>query len=130
MPGYAGAMRLPLGTALVAGAMGVSGVVHLVRPEVFEPLIPPQLGDPTPWVYGSALPELASAAGLLAGARWAPALATTTLAVIWIGNVQMAVDLQSSRRPGWQKAVAWARVPLQLPMMRAAWTAPVGQRGS
>lgn len=128
--GYPARMRLPVGTALVAGALGASGLVHLVRPEVFEPLIPRQLGDPTPWVYATAVPELASAAGLLTGARWAPGLATATLAVIWVGNVQMALDLQRSRRPGWQKLGAWARVPLQVPMMRATWTAPVAQRGS
>ena len=35
---------LPLGTKLLAGSFLVSGVVHLVRPQVFEPLIPPGLG--------------------------------------------------------------------------------------
>ena len=37
-------MELPLGTKAVAGAFAASGVVHMVRPQVFEPLIPPQLG--------------------------------------------------------------------------------------
>jgi hypothetical protein len=46
------------------------------------------------------------------------------LAVVLVGNVQMALDMQRSRRPAWQKAATWARVPLQIPMMRAAWNAP------
>lgn len=117
----------PLATTMVAGALGASAVVHVVRPDVFAPLIPPQLGDPTPWVYASAVPELASALGLFTGARWAPVVATGTLAVIWVGNVQMAWDLQRSKRPAWQKVGGWVRVPLQLPMMWAAWNAPVAR---
>lgn len=117
-------MQTPLGTKLVAGAFTVSGVVHLVRPQVFEPLIPRQLGNRRAWVYGSGVAELACAAGLLTGQRWAPAVTTATLAVVWVGNVQMAVDVQRSRRPTWFKAGVWARVPLQIPMMRAAWTSP------
>lgn len=122
---YRAAMELPVGTRLVAGALGTSGVVHLVRPHLFDPLIPAGLGQPRPWVLGSGVAELACAAGLVTGQRWAPAAATATLAVIWVGNLQVAMDLQSSRRPGWQKAAGWARLPLQLPMMRAAWHSPV-----
>ena len=118
-------MEQPRSANLVAGALATSGVVHLVRPQVFEPLIPPALGDPRLWVYASGVVELAAAGGLLTRQRWAPALATATLAVIWVGNLQMAVDLQRSRRPAWQKALGWARMPLQVPMMQAAWTAPV-----
>jgi uncharacterized membrane protein len=118
-------MGAPLGTMMVAGALGTSGVVHLVRPAVFEPLIPRWLGEPTPWVLGSGVAELACAVGLLTGQRWAPAASTATLAVIWVGNLQMALDVQGSRRPTWQKAAAWARLPLQVPMLRAAWRSPV-----
>jgi hypothetical protein len=33
----------------------------------------------------------------------------------------MALDVQRDRRrPAWQKAAAWARVPLQLPLVAAA----------
>jgi uncharacterized membrane protein len=118
-------MSLPRGTWVVAGAFATSGVVHLVRPSVFEPLIPPQLGDPTPWVLGSGVAELACAAGLLSRQRWAPAATTATLAVVWIGNLQMALDVQRSpRRPAWQKAAAWTRLPMQLPLIHWAWTSP------
>ncbi len=119
-------MALPVGTRIVIGAFTVSGVVHVVRPAVFAPLIPRQLGDPAPWVLGSGVAELACAAGLATRAPWAPAATTATLAVIWIGNLQMAIDVQRSRRPTWQKAAAWARLPMQVPLMRAAWESPRG----
>ncbi len=117
-------MALPVGTRIVIGAFTVSGVAHLVRPAVFAPLIPRQLGDPAPWVLGSGVAELACAAGLATRAPWAPAATTTTLAVFWIGNLQMAIDVQRSTRPRWQKAAAWARLPVQVPLMRAAWRSP------
>jgi uncharacterized membrane protein len=117
-------MPLPVGTRIVIGAFTLSGVVHLVRPAVFAPLIPRQLGEPVPWVLVSGVAELSCAAGLATRQPWAPAVTTTTLAVVWIGNLQMAVDLQRSRRPTWQKVAAWARLPLQVPLMRAAWDSP------
>ena len=117
-------MELPVGTKAVAGAFATSGIVHMVRPQVFEPLIPAQLGNRRAWVYGSGVAELACAAGLLTGQRWAPAATTAVLAGVWVGNLKMAVDVQRSRRPVWFKAAVWARLPLQVPMMRAAWNSP------
>lgn len=119
-------MSLPVGTKLVIGAFTVSGVVHMVGPAVFAPLIPRPLGAPEPWVYGSGVAELVCAAGLATRQPWAPAVTTATLAVILVGNVQMAVDVQRSQRPTWQKAAVWARLPLQIPLMKAAWSSPRG----
>ena len=118
-------MQQPLGTTMVAGALALSGFVHLVRPQVFEPLIPQQLGQPRAWVYASGVAELVSAGGLATRQPWAPAVSTATLAVIWVGNLQMALDLQRSNRPTWQKVAGWARMPAQVPMMWSAWTSPV-----
>lgn len=118
-------MELPLGTKLVAGAFATSGVVHMVRPQVFEPLIPNELGNRRAWVYGSGVAELVCAAGLVTGQPWAPAATTATLAAVWVGNLKMAVDVQRSQRPAWFKAAVWARMPLQIPMMHAAWHSPV-----
>ena len=117
-------MAPPVRTAIVIGAFAASGVVHLVRPGVFEPVIPPVLGDPTPWVIGSGVAELVCAAGLATRQPWAPAATTGALAVVWVGNVHMALGFHRSRRPAWQKAAAWARLPLQVPLMWAAWTSP------
>lgn len=123
--------ELPRGTLVVAGTLGSSGVVHLVRPQVFEPLIPEWLPSPRAWVLGSGAVELGCAAGLVTRQRWAPAATAATLAVIWVGNWTMAVRWQRHPRvtPA-RKAAAWARLPLQVPLIVWALRSPTIQRGS
>lgn len=112
------------GTMLVAGSFLASGAIHLARPQVFYPLIPDALGDKRAWTYASGVAEIACGIGLLTRQRWAPAATTAVLAGVWVGNWTYAIRVQqSSRTSTAHKAVAWARIPLQLPMMRAAWTA-------
>ncbi len=119
------AAPLPIGTKIVVTAFTVSGVTHLVRPQVFRSLMPRWLGDPKPWVYASGVAELVCAAGLLTRQRWAPAATVATLSVIWVGNVQMAVNLQSSAKVGSAAKVAgWLRLPLQAPLIHWAWNSP------
>lgn len=116
---------------LVAAAFGISGIIHLVRPQVFEPLIPPALPRPRDVVYVSGAAELVCAAGLLTEARWAGRASAALLVAIWPGNLQMALNATDRvRQPGsgqrdaaWA-ALAWARMPLQIPMIRAALSAP------
>ncbi len=116
---------LPVPTRVLIGAFGVSGVVHLVRPKVFYPLIPPALGSPRLWTYGSGAAELVCAGGLATQSPWAPRLSAALLAGIWVGNIWMAVreTRRSPRRPPLLVA-AWLRVPLQLPMIRWALASP------
>ena len=118
--------QLPFGTWAVVGLFSASGVVHLVRPEIFEPLMPRALGDPTPWIVGSGIAELGCAAGLVRRSRWAPTATAATLLVIWVGNVQHAIRIQNSPRTSRaQKAIGWARLPLQAPLIRWALASPV-----
>ena len=117
---------LPWTTKAVIGVFTASGVVHFVRPELFEPLIPQQLGDARGWVFASGAAELACAGGLATRQHWAPVATAGTLAVIWVGNVQMARTWQRSKRvPGWTKVLAWARLPLQVPLIVWALRSPV-----
>jgi uncharacterized membrane protein len=118
--GSASALSL---TALLA----VAGVTHLVRPRLYERLIPPWLGDPRPWVLGSGLAELVCAAAVAAPrTRRTGALATGALFVaVFPGNVQMALDSRRGADGGWswarRPAVAWGRLPLQVPLVLWAW---------
>ena len=113
--------------ALLAGA----GVTHLAVPRLYEPLIPARLGPPRPWVVGSGLAELACAAAVAAPrTRRAGALATAVLFVaVFPGNIQMALDSHRGAR-SWARrpAVAWGRLPLQVPLVlwarRVAASAP------
>ncbi|USQ75980.1 DoxX family protein [Ornithinimicrobium cryptoxanthini] len=117
---------------LVIVPFAVSGVIHLVKPETFEPIIPTPL---RPWardlVLVSGVAELACAAGLLhPRTRPAAGLASAALLLaVWPANAQMSVDLgrraQRRRDPrSWASfALSLGRLPLQVPMIRAAWRA-------
>lgn len=114
-------MSLPRDTAVLAGLFAVSGTVHLVRPEVYEPLMPSWVPAHREVILGSGVAELACAAGLLhprtrSLAGWASA---ALLLGVYPGNIKMAADSTRSRRTG-VKVAAFARLPLQLPMIRAA----------
>ena len=108
----------------LAGAFATSGTVHLVRPQVFEPLMPSWVPAHRELILGSGVAELACAAGLLhprtrRTAGWASA---ALLAIVYVGNLKMAEDARRSDKPVF-KAAAYARLPLQLPMFRAAFRA-------
>lgn len=107
------------GATGVVVAFSVSGAVHLLRPSVFRPLIPPGLPAPDAWIVATGLAELACAVGLVRGHRWAPAATAVTLAAVWPGNWWHAIATQRSGAHPVVKAAVWARLPLQVPMMRA-----------
>jgi uncharacterized membrane protein len=117
--------RLPAATKGLIAAFAASGVVHLVRPQLFEPLIPDALPGSRGLVYGSGVAELVCAAGMASRQPWAPAASAALLVVIWPGNWTMAVTWQRSQKVHpVAKAAAWARLPLQIPMILAALRSP------
>lgn len=118
-------ISLPIGTRALATSFVVSGVVHLVRPQVFEPLVPPALPAPRALVYVSGVAELVCAAGLVQRRRWAPLASAALLLAVWPGHGQHAVNVQRSTRSSLPaKLAVWARLPLQIPMIRAALRSP------
>ena len=105
----------------LAGVFAASGVLHLARPEVYEPLMPDLLPAHREIIFASGLAELACAAGLLhprtrRAAGWASA---ALLVAVYPGNVKMAGDAARSRSTRFM-AVAFGRLPLQVPMVRTA----------
>jgi uncharacterized membrane protein len=99
---------------LLAAFLGGAGVLHFVAPEPYERLLPPFLGPPRPWVYGSGVAELAVAAAVaLPRTRRAGGTAAAALLVaVFPGNVYMAVE--PGDVPRW---LAVARLPLQVPLV-------------
>ncbi len=98
-------------------SLGGSGVAHLVRPQTFDWMVPPELGPGRPWVTGSGVLELV-AAGLLAvpPTRQLGGWAAAGLLVAFVpAHLQTVRVLQGRRR-----AVALARLPFQVPMVVAA----------
>jgi uncharacterized membrane protein len=117
---------LPWATRGLVGAFLVSGVVHLVRPQLFEPIVPEPLPAKRALVQASGVAELVCAAGLLRRSRWAPAASAALLLAVWPANGQDAVQVQrSARTSSTLKALVWARFPLQVPMIRAALRSPI-----
>lgn len=96
--------------ALLAGA----GVLHFLRPEFYDALIPPFLPNPRAWTYVSGVAELACAAAVAVRRtrRWG-ALATAALFVaVFPANVYSAFE--PGDLPRW---AAIARLPLQIPLV-------------
>lgn len=113
--------ELPLGAKVVAGAFLASGTLHLVKPEVFEPLMPAWVPKHREVIVGSGVAELACAAGLVfPPTRRLAGLASAALLVgVFPGNLKMADDARRSGNRAFQ-AAAYGRLPLQLPLIRAA----------
>ncbi|WP_182526230.1 DoxX family protein [Nocardioides dongkuii] len=113
-------MSLPISAKVVVGAFAVSGTVHLVKPEVFETVMPSWVPAHRELIYASGVAELLCAAGMVAPrtrkvAGYASAL---LLLGVFPGNIQMAQDASRTRNRTFQ-AAAYARLPLQVPMIRA-----------
>jgi len=114
---------------VVVAPFAVSGVIHLVRPRVFTPIVPRPLRRwDRPLVLVSGLVELACALGLVLPTTRRPAghVSAAVLTAIWPANIQMSIDLlRRARRRGTPKswfafAVSVARLPLQIALIRQA----------
>ena len=114
-------MPLQSSTKLLVAGFLASGTVHLVRPEVFEPLMPAWVPAHREVILGSGVAQLACALGLaLPRSRRVAGWASAALLLgVWPGNITMALDSNRSSSTAF-KIAAWGRVPLQLPMIRAA----------
>jgi len=114
-------MALPRSSKLLAAGFAGSGAVHLAKPEVYEPLMPSWVPAHREVILGSGVAELALALGLVLPptrrvAGWA---SVALLLAVWPGNLQMALDSNRSSSTAF-KVAAWGRMPLQVPMIRAA----------
>lgn len=108
----------PLG--LAALFLG-SGILHLVRPQDYLPLVPRSLPEPDAIIALSGLAELICAAGLITGRVWAGPASAAMLVAIFPGNVQFALDQAADVGADPLVVVgAWLRLPLQLPLVWAA----------
>jgi uncharacterized membrane protein len=109
---------------VLAAAFITSGIIHMVKPDVFQTgmprLIPEQHHKNL--IYISGLAELACAYGLLKRTTWGAHASVAVLVGVFPANVQMALDAGTGRNPSIadKPAAAWARLPLQIPMVWAA----------
>ncbi|GGT85237.1 MULTISPECIES: DoxX family protein [Streptomyces] len=111
---------------LLAGLLASAGVAHFAAPKQFDAIVPRALpGSPRAWTAASGAVELALAAGLaLPATRRVSARATALFfAGVFPANVKMAYDWRN--RPTAAKTVAYARLPLQIPLI--LWARHVGR---
>lgn len=100
-----------------------TGVLHFVRPEFYDALIPPFLPSPRAWTYGSGVAELGCALAVaVPRTRRRGALATAVLFVaVFPANIYSAIE--PGDLPRW---AALARLPLQIPLV--LWALQVARR--
>jgi uncharacterized membrane protein len=119
-------------TRILARAAGpvfiAAGLLHFAKPKVYEAIMPDYLPAHRELVYASGVAEGLGGALLLtgdpklrrAGAWWLVA----TLAAVFPANLHMA--LNPDRYPQIPRPALWARLPLQLGMIR--WVLAAGRR--
>ena len=117
---------LTKGLQALAAVFVLSGTLHMVKPQVFEPIVPRALPAPRGLVNASGVAELVCALGLLhtrtrKAAGWASA---ALLVAVFPANVQMAVTESKRANRGTgsraKQVATLARLPLQIPMIRTA----------
>ena len=112
--------------------MLVAGSAHFAFAETYRRIVPTFVGDAGFWVRWSGLAEIACA-GLLVNPRTRRLGARTTVGVliaVFHANIKMALDGGIPGRPFplGSSEVAWARLPLQLPLIM--WALRVAKTGS
>lgn len=99
-------------TALLAGA----AATHFLKPGFYDPIVPHLLPGPARfWTYLSGVAELgvAAAVGIPRTRRLGALAATGLFVAVFPANLQMALDAHTTG----SRIVAYARLPLQLPLI-------------
>jgi uncharacterized membrane protein len=116
---------------ILIGAFAVNGVVHLAKPEVYEPIMPSWVPRHREVIVGSGYAELALAAGLALPWTRKPAgwASIALLLAVYPANIKMATDAaKGDNKP--MLVATLARLPLQLPMIKAAYDATKASKAS
>lgn len=102
----------------LAGFLAGAGVSHFLVPQFYDEIVPRALpGPPRVWTQLSGVAEL----GVAAAVAYRPTrkvgalLAAGLFVAVFPGNLQMAWDYRN-RKPQ-DQAVAYGRLPLQIPMI-------------
>lgn len=107
---------MKLQTETMTGILGLAGITHFLRPETFESIVPPRLGDPRFITYASGVAEL-GCAGLLAvpsTRRLGGAASAALMIGVFPANIYTVVKHRDEPKA---RAIALARLPLQIPLV-------------
>ena len=108
--------RVALGVTFLA-----TGVLHFLRPRMYEAIMPRYLPAHRELVYASGVAEIAGGAGVLLARTKRPAgwWLIATLVAIFPANVEMAVHAERFRQI--PRPLLWARLPLQGALIAWVW---------
>lgn len=118
---------MTIGKWIAVGALSAllisSGVLHLLRPEIYLPMMPPYLPAPLPLVYASGVFEILGGVGMLLPwtRRWAGLGVIALLIAIFPANIHIAMNdipVAGHDVPLWGHLL---RLPLQAVMIWMAW---------
>jgi uncharacterized membrane protein len=108
----------------------VAGILHFVRPQTYEAIMPRYLPAHRELIYASGVTEVATAVG-----SWHPRtrraagwLGILTMAGVFPANVQMA--LEPERYPAIPRFALFARLPLQALFVAWIWRATLSERAN
>lgn len=104
----------------LAGLFVLAGTWHFVHPTTYLAIMPPPLPQPLALVYASGLFELLGGLGLLRQrtrqlAGWG---LLALLVAVFPANIYAVLIHEQLHIPAW---AAWARLPLQLPLVWWVW---------
>lgn len=104
----------------------LAGILHFVRPRIYEAIMPDWLPAHRELVYASGVAEIAAGAATLhpRTRKLGGALSVATLVAVFPANVHMALHPERYRLPGGRPALI-ARLPLQLLLI--AWARAAGR---
>ncbi len=118
--------RSTLSALGLAAFIGGAGVMHFVRPQFFDDVVPDWMpGDPRTTTYVSGVVEIAAGAlvALPPTRRLGALLALATFLGVYPANISAAVQGGYAHVEGFggSALAAWLRLPLQIPMIWWAW---------
>ena len=99
-----------------------AGVLHFLRPKIYESIMPDYLPMHRELVYASGVAEAAGGLGLLSGServrRGAAWWLIATLVAVFPANLHMALNPERYKAIPGGKVALWARLPFQLVFAR------------
>jgi uncharacterized membrane protein len=112
-----------MGSILLACLFIIGGLVHLLRPDIYKPVMPAWLPAHDLLILVSGVAELLGGAGLLVTrSRRAASIGLILLLIaVFPANVEMLRVYQLRGSPLWVEALLWIRLPLQLVLVWWVW---------
>jgi len=112
---------MPRARAVLGATFLTTGLLHFLRPRMYEAMMPRYVPAHRELVYASGVAEIAGGVGVLHARTARPAgwWLIATLVAIFPANVEMAVHAERFRRI--PRPLLWARLPLQGLLIAWVW---------